>query len=224
MCGRFTLYVPYGELIARFGITRSFEEVDFSPSYNIAPTQQVVAVISDGRENRMGKLRWGLVPGWAKDLKIGSRMINARAETLSEKPSFRQAFERQRCIIPADSFYEWQREGDIRRPMRIRLKDEEVFGMAGLWETWISPNGEKVHTCTAITTRPNRVMEKIHDRMPVILEKSGEEEWLNPDNRDIESLNRLLVPYDADRMEAYEVSSAVNSPKNNSPELIVPFC
>jgi putative SOS response-associated peptidase YedK len=224
MCGRFTLYIPYGELIGRFGITRSFEEEEYLPSYNIAPTQQVVAVINDGRENRMGKLRWGLVPGWAKDVKIGNRMINARAETLAEKPSFRQAFERRRCIIPADSFYEWHREGETRRPMRIRLKDEPVFGMAGLWETWISPDGEKVHTCTAITTRPNRLMEKIHDRMPVILDPANEAEWLNPEIRDTGTLSRLLVPYESDKMEAYEVSPDVNSPKNNSPELIVPYC
>lgn len=224
MCGRFTLYIPYKELIARFGVGRTFQEGEYLPSYNIAPTQKVVAVINNGRENRMGKLRWGLISRWSKEMKIGSRITNARAETLEEKPIFRQAFERRRCIIPADSFYEWQREGEIRRPMRIRLKDEPVFGMAGLWDTWVSPAGEKVHTCTAITTKPNRLMERIHDRMPVILNPAHEAEWLAPDNRDTGSLSRMLVPYDADKMEAYEVSPEVNSPKNNGPELIVPFC
>ncbi|SIT83819.1 SOS response-associated peptidase [Edaphobacillus lindanitolerans] len=224
MCGRFTLYVPYAELIERFSATAAIVESDYEASYNIAPSQQVVAVINDGNRNRLGKLKWGLIPRWADDPKIGSRLINARAETVADKPSFREAFKRRRCLIPADSFYEWKKADGQKKPMRIRLKGEEVFGIAGLWETWVSPDGEKVHSCTAITTKPNGLMAEIHDRMPVILPKEKEALWLDPGNRDTEALRELLVPFDAARMEAYEVSPGVNSPKNNGPELIVPYC
>ncbi|WP_040229014.1 SOS response-associated peptidase [Bhargavaea cecembensis] len=225
MCGRFTLYVSYSELVERFAAAGSaFPESDYAASYNIAPTQQVVAVINDGSKNRLGHLKWGLIPRWADDPKIGSRLINARAETVAEKPSFREAFRKRRCLIPADSFYEWQKTDNGKKPMRIRLKGEEVFALAGLWETWVFPEGERIHSCTAITTKPNSLMAGIHDRMPVILPREREQEWLDPENRDADALLALLAPYDAGRMEAYEVSSAVNSPKNNSPELIVPFC
>ncbi|MET3574574.1 SOS response-associated peptidase [Bhargavaea ullalensis] len=224
MCGRFTLYVAYSDLIERFGAGFAMPESDYSASYNVAPSQQVIAVINDGEQNRLGKLKWGLIPGWANDPKIGNRLINARAETLADKPSFRTAFQKRRCLIPADSFYEWKKTDGEKKPMRIRMKNEDVFGIAGLWETWVSPEGGKVHTCTAITTRPNPLMAEIHDRMPVILPRDKEQEWLDPNNRDTDSLRKLLVPFDADKMEAYEVSPEVNSPKNNGPALIVPFC
>lgn len=224
MCGRFTLFAPYYEIIDRFDIESAFAESDYIPSYNIAPSQQVVAIINDGRKNRLGHLRWGLIPPWAKDEKIGYKMINARAETVAEKPSFRKAFQKQRCIIPADSFYEWQKEDGKKIPMRIKLKTDELFAIAGLWESWKSPDGKTIHTCTAITTEPNNLMKPIHDRMPVILKKENEAAWLDPRNNDIDFLGNMLLPFDEGQMDAYSVSSAVNSPKNNEEALIVPVC
>ncbi|MDN4606953.1 SOS response-associated peptidase [Sporosarcina highlanderae] len=224
MCGRFTLFAPYYEIMDRFRIEAAFEESDYMPSYNIAPSQQVVAIINDGEKNRMGHLRWGLIPPWAKDEKIGYKMINARAETVAEKTSYRKAFSKQRCIIPADSFYEWQRKDGEKVPMRIKLKTDELFAIAGLWETWKSPDGKLIHTCTAITTEPNELVKPIHNRMPVILNKEDEGIWLDPKNTDVQSLGNLLKPFDKDQMDAYIVSSAVNSPKNNEESLILPVC
>lgn len=163
----------------------------------------------------------GLIPPWAKDEKIGYKMINARAETLTEKPSFRKPLVSKRCIIPADSFYEWKRlDPKTKVPMRIKLKSSNLFAFAGLYEKWNTPEGNPLYTCTIITTKPNELMEDIHDRMPVILTDKNEKEWLNPKNTDPDYLQSLLLPYDANDMEAYQVSSLVNSPKNNSPELI----
>ncbi|MCM3743692.1 SOS response-associated peptidase [Sporosarcina luteola] len=224
MCGRFTLFAPYYEIIDRFDIESAFSESDYIPSYNIAPSQQVVAVINDGRKNRLGHLRWGLIPPWAKDEKIGYKMINARAETVAEKPSFRKAFQKQRCILPADSFYEWQKKDGEKIPMRIRLKNDELFAIAGLWESWKSPDGQVIHTCTAITTAPNELMKPIHDRMPVILNREDEAAWLDPRNDDMDFLGNMLRSFDEKQMDAYSVSSAVNSPKNNEANLIVPVC
>lgn len=224
MCGRFTLFAPYYEIIDRFDIDSAFAESDYMPSYNIAPSQQVVAIINDGRNNRLGHLRWGLIPPWAKDEKIGYKMINARAETIAEKPSFRKAFQRQRCILPADSFYEWQRKNGEKIPIRIKLKNDDLFAIAGLWESWKSPDGKVIHTCTAITTEPNNLMKPIHDRMPVILKREDESAWLDPRNIDVDFLGNMLQPFDESQMDAYSVSSAVNSPKNNEESLIVPVC
>ena len=224
MCGRFTLFAPYYEIIDRFDIESAFAENDYIPSYNIAPSQQVVAIINDGRKNRLGHLRWGLIPPWAKDEKIGYKMINARAETVAEKPSFRKAFQKQRCIIPADSFYEWKKEDGKKIPMRIKLKTDELFAIAGLWESWKSPEGKVIHTCTAITTKPNDLMKPIHDRMPVILKREDEAAWLDPRKNDVDFLGNMLLPFDEGQMDAYSVSSAVNSPKNNEESLIVPIC
>ncbi|NYF25263.1 SOS response-associated peptidase [Sporosarcina sp. JAI121] len=224
MCGRFTLFAPYYEIIERFDIGAAFEESDYIPSYNIAPSQQVVAVINDGTKNRLGHLRWGLIPPWAKDEKIGYKMINARAETIAEKPSFRKAFKKRRCLIPADSFYEWKKTEDGKAPIRIKLKSDELFAIAGLWESWKSREGTVIYTCTAITTKPNSLMEPIHARMPVILRQQDEATWLNPENEDVDSLANLLQPFDENQMEAYIVSSAVNSPKNNEESLIVEVC
>lgn len=224
MCGRFTLFAPYYEIIDRFDIDSAFAESDYMPSYNIAPSQQVVAIINDGRNNRLGHLRWGLIPPWAKDEKIGYKMINARAETIAEKTSFRKAFQRQRCILPADSFYEWQRKNGEKIPMRIKLKNDDLFAIAGLWESWKSPDGKVIHTCTAITTEPNNLMKPIHDRMPVILKREDESAWLDPRNIDVDFLGNMLQPFDESQMDAYSVSSAVNSPKNNEESLIVPVC
>lgn len=224
MCGRFTLFAPYYEVIDRFDIESAFSESDYIQSYNIAPSQQVVAIINDGTKNRLGHLRWGLIPPWAKDGKIGYKMINARAETIAEKPSFRNAFTKQRCIIPADSFYEWQRKDGEKVPMRIKLKSDELFAIAGLWESWKSPEGKIIHTCTAITTEPNELVSPIHNRMPAILKKEEEKAWLNPIHTDIHFLGNMLRPFDKEQMNAYSVSAAVNSPKNNDASLIKPVC
>ncbi|MEK3933791.1 SOS response-associated peptidase [Sporosarcina sp. FSL W7-1349] len=224
MCGRFTLFAPYYEIVKRFDIESAFEESDYVPSYNIAPSQQVVAILNDGEKNRLGHLKWGLVPSWAKEEKIGYKMINARAETVAEKPSYRNAFKKRRCILPADSFYEWQRKDGDKIPMRIKLKGDGLFAIAGLWEAWRKPDGSMLYTCTAITTKPNGLMEPIHDRMPVILRKEDEAAWLDPKNEDIHFLGNMLKPFDEEQMEAYIVSSNVNSPKNNEESLIIPIC
>lgn len=224
MCGRFTLFAPYFEVIERFDIEAAFAENDYIQSYNIAPSQQVAAIINDGNQNRLGHLRWGLIPPWAKDEKIGYKMINARAETVAEKPSFRQAFMKRRCIIPADSFYEWQKGDGKKIPMRIKMKSGELFAIAGLWESWKAPDGKIIHTCTAITTEPNELMKPIHNRMPVILKKEDERAWLDPQNTDRHFLGNMLKPFDEAQMDAYVVSADVNSPKNNDETLIQKIC
>lgn len=225
MCGRFTLTASIDEILDRFDIQAFLDEENYAPSYNIAPSQSVLAIINDGKANRMGFLKWGLIPPWAKDMSIGYKMINARAETIAEKPSFRHAFQKKRCLIIADSFYEWKLHKDkTKTPMRIKLKGEDLFAMAGLWEQWKSPEGKSVFSCSVITTTPNELMTEIHDRMPVILRPEDEPTWLNPANKDPKLLSHLLVPLDHKRMEAYEVSPLVNSPKNNSIQLIQKMC
>lgn len=221
MCGRFALYADYEVILERFDIEQaSFDEDEYEPSYNIAPSQQIAAVINDGNKNRLGKLKWGLIPPWAKDAKIGYKMINARAETAAEKPSYRNAFKKKRCLIIADSFYEWRKEEAGKTPMLIKMKSSEPFAFAGLWESWESPEGEPIHSCSILTTKPNEVMASIHDRMPVILSKEAEKIWLDPNIQDIELLESVLKPFDDGELEAYQVSEEVNSPKNNKAELI----
>lgn len=221
MCGRFTLVSNLDLILHRFNV--AYADVDHVPRYNIAPSQQVLAIVSDGEKRRMGQLRWGFIPFWAKDMKIGHKMINARAETLSEKASFKHPLKRQRCLIPADSFYEWKRDENKKRPVRVRLKSREPFAFAGLWSRWTSPDGKAIYSCTIVTTRPNSLMEDIHDRMPVILRPEDEEMWLDRTIEEPEMLQQLLKPYDADKMEAYEVSTEVNSPRHDSPECIKPL-
>lgn len=221
MCGRFSLYSDFRTIVDRFNVDEvTFSEAEYEARYNVAPSQQVVAVINDGEKNRLGLLRWGLIPPWAKDAKIGYKMINARAETAAEKPSYRNAFKKKRCLVVADSFYEWQRTDDGKQPMLIRMKDGEPFAFAGLWESWKSPEGEMIYSCSILTTEPNELMQSIHDRMPVVLSKEDEQRWVDPDVQDDEVLKAMLKPYDASQMEAYPVSTEVNSPKNNGPELI----
>ncbi|MCD5399858.1 MAG: SOS response-associated peptidase [Dehalococcoidia bacterium] len=220
MCGRFTLTADQDSFEDRFSLTRF--DLGWVPSFNIAPTQEVLTVTNDGSENRPELMRWGLVPSWAKDPKIGNRMINARSETLAEKPSFRTAFKRRRCLIPADGFYEWKREGKAKKPMLITANPGGLFAFAGLWETWKQPDDSWLLTCAIITTSANEFMKSIHDRMPVILPRESEASWLDPEEQDTAMLSELLLPYDSDRMEAYEVSTLVNSPRNNFPEVIEP--
>lgn len=222
MCGRFTLTSDIDFVITRFNISGKFGKDDYKLRYNIAPSQPVLSIINDGSINRAGYLKWGLVPTWASDPKIGYKMINARAETLAEKPSFKTAFKKRRCLVIADSFYEWTHEGKNKKPMRIKLKNSEPFSMAGLWERWTAQDGQVINSCTIITTAPNKLMSDIHDRMPVILNHEDEQIWLDPSIKDTKYLNHFLVPYDENLMDYYEVSPAVNSPRNDFEELIKP--
>lgn len=225
MCGRFTLSASFPEIIDRFAIEAAIEEELYQLSYNIAPSHTVLSVINDGFRNRLGYLKWGLIPSWAKDEKIGFKLINARAETLAEKPSFREAYKKRRCLVIADSFYEWKKHDQKNKtPMRIKLKSDGLFAMAGLWERWKSPEGKTIYSCTVITTTPNDIVKDIHDRMPVILKREDEQTWLDPDVYNPQELNRLLTPLPEEFIEAYEVSNLVNSPKNNSPQLIQKIC
>ncbi|MBT2757177.1 SOS response-associated peptidase [Mesobacillus foraminis] len=225
MCGRFTLTADFEQLIERFEIESFHLNDEYVPSYNIAPSQSVLAVINNGHINKLGYLKWGLIPSWAKEPSIGYKMINARGESLMEKPSFKNAYRKKRCLVIADSFYEWSRVGGKKKtPMRIKLKTDEAFAMAGLWEQWKTPIGDSVFSCTVITTAPNQLMRNIHDRMPVILRPEDEKVWLDPSIQDPHLLDPLLRPLDPELMEAYEVGPAVNSPKNNSAELIQRIC
>ncbi|KOR78611.1 SOS response-associated peptidase [Peribacillus frigoritolerans] len=223
MCGRFTLFTDIEEIKERFDIQGSFHE-EYQFSYNIAPSQSVLSVINDGVRNRLGYLRWGLIPFWAKDEKAGYKMINARAETIAEKASFRNAYKKKRCLIIADSFYEWKKTPERKIPMRIKLKNHAPFGMAGLWESWKSPEGISIYSCSVITTVPNELMTSIHDRMPVILKPEDEKDWLNPSINDPAYLQQYLKSFDSEQMEAFEVSTDVNSTKNNTPNLIQQIC
>ncbi len=219
MCGRFTITVTLEELLTRYLIDDSKISV-FKPNYNVAPMHNIPAVIGSDEESRLGELRWGLVPVWAKDDKIGNKMINARAETVAEKPAFKRLLKSKRCIIPADGFYEWKKDGTSKQPFRILLSDGGIFSFAGLYDTWEDLEGNKLSTCTIITTTPNSLMADIHDRMPVILRPEDEADWLGRDNDDVESLLKLLNPYDASKMKAYKVPSAVGNVRNNSKELL----
>lgn len=221
MCGRFALYADYDTLLKRFDIEETaIGQAAYEERYNVAPSQEILAIISDGQNNRLGTLRWGLIPPWAKDKKIGYKMINARGETAAEKPSFRHAFKKKRCLIPANAFYEWKKDASGKKPMLIHLAQDELFAFAGLWETWKSPEGKTIHSCTILTTGPNELMADIHDRMPVILTKKAERVWLDPEIQDPEVLKELIKPYASGELQAYEVSEAVNSPKNEGAELI----
>lgn len=217
MCGRYSLTADIGELARRFGFDG--DHVDLEPRYNIAPTQGVLTVV--GGENRRGGLmRWGLIPHWAKNVSIGSRMINARAETVAEKPAFRVALRRRRCLVLADGFYEWRRTGAGKRPMRIVMRSGEPFAFAGLWSVWKDPDGNRIPSCAIVTTEANDLLRPIHDRMPVILPRELEDLWLDEGVDDPGGLGGVLVSFDADAMEAYEVSTLVNSAANDGPEVI----
>ena len=191
MCGRYGLVAELNDLSEMFGFTA--DGVAYTPSYNIAPTQMVLTVVNK-EGPRASLMRWGLIPHWAKDMSVGSRMINARAEAVAEKPAFRAALRRQRCLVLADSFYEWQREGKAKRPMRIKLESGEPFAFAGLWDSWGTPAGETIESCTIITTEPNGLLRPIHNRMPVILPREVEEAWLDEGLREPAALHQMLVP------------------------------
>ena len=219
MCGRYSLIADIGDLQDRFLFDG--EDLEYAPRFNIAPTQEVLGVVA-GETRRAGYMRWGLIPRWAKKASIGSRMINARAETVAEKPAFREALRRRRCLVLADGFYEWQKVGASRRPMRIFMRTGEPFAFAGLWETWRNPEGEVVPSCTILTTEANDLLRPIHDRMPVILPREREHFWLDANVNDPAAITDVLTPYPADAMEVYEVSSLVNSYVNDGPEILEP--
>ena len=217
MCGRYTLIADIGDLAQRF----EFDGTDFTydPGYNIAPTESVLTVRNiDRREAAF--MRWGLVPFWAKDPKIGARMINARAETMAEKPAFRDALKKRRCLVLADGYYEWQKTPTGKRPFRIIMKSGEPFAMAGLWETWKDPQGKVVPSCTIITTSANDFLAPIHNRMPVILPRESEELWLDTRLKDATVLAPMFGPGPDNTLDAYEVSPIVNSSTNDNPEVI----
>ncbi|MCU1808167.1 SOS response-associated peptidase [Cytobacillus firmus] len=219
MCGRFSLEEDINKLQQYFNFEVA-EEI--TPRFNIAPSQRILTIISDGQNRRAGTMKWGLVPFWAKEEKIGYKMINARSESIEEKPSFKHAFKRRRCLIVATGFYEWQKTEEGKQPYRFIMKDNRPFAFAGLWETW--KKGEKpLHTCTIITTTPNAVTEDIHDRMPVILKEEDYDSWMDPHNQDTELLKTLLVPYAAEEMAKYKVSDLVNSPRNDVADVLSPL-
>ncbi len=219
VCGRYTLTTPLETLTEEFQITGPLPEVP--PRYNVAPTQEVAAVLAHDGGRKLEMLRWGLIPSWADDPGIGSRMINARSETVAEKPSFRGAFKKRRCLVLADGFYEWQKTGNGKQPYYIHMKDGRPFGFAGLWEGW-GRNGEEVRSCTILTTDANDLVGEIHHRMPVILPSEDYELWLDPDMWEAEPLLDLLRPYPDDIMEAYPVSRFVNRPSNDDERCVEP--
>ena len=220
VCGRFTLTADLDFLVERFQIAYPVA-FEYKPRYNIAPSQDVPAVIRGERGNKLGTLRWGLVPFWAKDPSVGYKMINARSETAATKPSFREALRTKRCLILADGFYEWKKEGQRKQPYRIFLKGGKPFAFAGLWSVWEKGDG-RLATCTILTTTANALLADLHDRMPVILPEEAEDVWLDP-RASFDDIRALLKSYPADAMDYYPVSDAVNSPKNDDRSLIEPL-
>ena len=220
MCGRYSLVADLGELARRFEFDGDW--LAFESAYNIAPTQDVLTVVG-GETRRGGFMRWGLVPWWAKDLSIGNRMINARAETVAERPAFRDALRRRRCLVLADGFYEWQRTGSARRPMRVVMRSGEPFAFAGIWAVWKDPDGNRIPSCAIITTAANDLLRPVHDRMPVVLPRQMEELWLDATVDDPDILASVLTPHHDDAMKVYEVSDLVNSAANDGPGVIEPL-
>lgn len=218
MCGRFTLRSSPKAVAQAFGLS---DIPDFEPRYNIAPTQPVASIRLQHGHRQLSFLHWGLVPYWAKDPSIGNRLINARADTVANKPSFRSAFKKSRCLVVADGFYEWKETGTKKQPYYIRLKHDKPFAFAGLAEHW-HRDDETIDSCTIITTEPNELTADIHDRMPAILSPHDYDLWMDPDFQGKEELLALLCPYPADQMTAHPVSTVVNSPRNETAECVVP--
>ena len=221
MCGRYTLTLTKDGLRAQIPTIGSFG-MPWKPRYNLAPTNIVPAIISEEPTTLHG-LRWGLIPSWAKDAAIGQKLINARGETLGEKPSFRLLFKRRRCLIPADGFYEWRSVGRRKQPIYIRLHESRLFTFAGLWDEWKNATGETVRSCSIITTNANELIQKFHHRMPVIIRTESRPIWIDPKITDTNGLMDLIKPYPFEKMEAYPVSPTVNKPENDSPECIDPL-
>jgi putative SOS response-associated peptidase YedK len=216
MCGRYRLS-RRKQLVEEYFESPS-EEEDWTPRYNIAPTQPVPAVRQTGASRILSTMRWGLVPSWAADISIGSRLINGRSETVLEKPAFRDAFRARRCLIPADGFYEWKKSGKERYPFHFGMKDGSLFAFAGVWDRWKSPNGQVLESCSILTTSSNELLNDMHDRMPVILPQRHYRTWLTAPASEAERLVELLVPFDASFMRRHAVSALVNKPQNDVPE------
>lgn len=229
MCGRYTLTDLGEELLRQFQLP--LLPPDYRPRYNIAPSQQVPVIVSVDGQRRIGMMRWGLVPSWAKEPSIGHRMINARAESVAEKPAFRTALRRRRCLIPADGYYEWQVRNGRKQPVRFVGARQRVFAFAGLWESWQPPAANdgaqeppsRLVTCTIITTAANDFARQVHDRMPVILPPEAYALWLDPKVQDPEAVLPLLTAPPEDALRAYDVSTLVNSPANDVPACVEPL-
>ena len=222
MCGRFTITYSYEELkkhLAQNFKIDNFKAVFNLPRYNVAPGQEIIAIINDGSNNRVGNLKWGFLPSFAKDEKIAFSMINAKAETIDEKIAYKESFAKRRCLILADSFYEWKRVGKDKTPMRILKKDKQMFAMAGIWNTYTRNDGTKIHTCAIITTSANSLVSQVHDRMPVILDEAYQKQWLDT-TMDKVGLKTMLKPFPESEMDLYEVSSIVNNASNDKIECI----
>ena len=221
MCGRFSQTASPEVIAQQFALD---DPPLFKPRYNIAPSQPIAAIRIDPDINtrKLVLLRWGLIPSWAKDPKIGNQCINAKAETVAEKPSFRSAFKKRRCLVIANGFYEWQRQGEHKQPMWIGLRSQRPFAFAGLWEHWKPTEGEPLETCTIITTEPNDLMAPIHNRMPVILAPASYDQWLDPTFQQAEPLKALLRPYPSEELTIFPVSTLVNNPRHDAPQCLEP--
>jgi len=218
MCGRYTMHHTAQQIEVRFGISEA--RATTTERYNIAPTQDVPIVVEEEGARYLEMVQWGLLPAWAKDPSLGRKIINARSETIAERPAFKPALARRRCVIPSDGFYEWKTEEGARQPIHIRRKDGELFGFAGLWEEWKQPDGTPLRTCTIITTSPNKIMDPIHNRMPVILLPEDEATWLDVTANKPAAVLRLLRPYPTELLEAYPVDRRVNIPTIEDPTLL----
>ncbi len=214
MCGRFALYSSFQAIKDYADLLNEIGELD--ANYNVTPGQEIPVITKQGEQNILKSCRWGLIPFWAKDEKIGYKLINTRSETIAEKPSFKYAFQKRRCLIPANGFYEWRRSD--KQPFYINLKDRELFTFAGIWEIWKSSVGKQVFSCSIITTSANEILKDIHHRMPVILPKEQEDIWLNDHRSEI--LQELMTSYSSKEMLLHPVSLEVNSARSNYPELI----
>jgi putative SOS response-associated peptidase YedK len=223
MCGRYRLSKTEKYLLEKFGVQLG-EDFEYTPRYNVSPSQQVPVIHQDksGPRRVMTNMRWGLVPSWAKDLSIGSKMINARAETCTVKVSFKTPLEKRRCLIPADGFYEWKKSGFGKRatkqPFLFTMNDDSAFAFAGVWDAWKSPEGKVVESCSILTTKPNELTKDVHDRMPVILAAEQYDLWLDPGFSNLQELSSMLKPYEARQMKKVPVSARVNSPENDDEE------
>jgi putative SOS response-associated peptidase YedK len=222
MCGRYRLSRRRQLVEEYFGAAS--EEYEWGPRYNVAPSQPVPVIRQDAREpaRRLSKMRWGLVPSWSTDPSIGYKTINARSETVATTPSFREPFKSQRCLIPADGFYEWKREGKTKQPYCFEVNGGELFAFAGLWDKWINLQGEVIESCTILTTTPNTLLADFHDRMPVILSPDNYDLWLGPAFRNTASVSEVLLPFDSAMMRCYPVSTRVNQVQNDDPDCAKP--
>jgi putative SOS response-associated peptidase YedK len=222
MCGRFTQERPASELAEIFAAEPLVD--DPGPRFNVAPTDEVLVVVQREERRAITAYRWGLVPHWSTDIKGGSRMFNARAETVTTSPAFRDAFKRRRCLVPAESFYEWKREGSVRQPYRVMREDGRPLALAGLWAGWKDPSNEQVRrTCTIVTTTPNAAMADLHDRMPVIVPESAWDRWLHPTLAQPGELLAMLEPTDEIALRIYAVNRDVNDVRRDGPALIEPL-